>query len=98
MYLGKFYFDTKELFLLLGIALLLLSIFFKWDLWRFDQKTLLTLAIVMLLLKGLLPSIHNEAFFMHAVVTVLLTLFLPMFQVLLFYFITFFIFRVMKII
>jgi len=98
MYLGPFYFDTKEIFLILAAILLGLASFFDWPLWWFDRQTLLTLVIILLITKGLLPAIHNEAFFILAVVTIFLTLYLSFFQVVLFYFISFALFRLLKVI
>ncbi len=98
MYLGPFYFDTKELFLILAAILIAVAMFFGWSLWWFDKRALLTLVILILLTKGLLPAIHNEAFFILAVVSVFLTLYLPIFQVVLFYFISFLFFRLFKVI
>lgn len=98
MYLGPFYFDTKEIFLILASILLGAAIFFGWNLWWFDKRTLLTITILMLITKGLLPAIHNEAFFILAIVTIFLTLYLPVFQVVLFYFLSFLLFRLLKVI
>ena len=98
MYIGPFYFDTKELFLILAAILLSLASFFGWSLWWFDRRALLTLIILVLVTKGLLPSIHNEAFFILAIVAIFLTLYLPIFQVVLFYFLSFLMFRLLKVI
>jgi len=98
MYLGPFYFDTKELFLVVAAVLLGVAIALGWPLWWFDKRVLLTLIVLMLLTKGLLPSIHNEAFFILALVTVFMSLYLPVFQVILFYFVSFLMFRVLKVI
>jgi len=98
MYLGPFYFDTKEIFLILASVILTLAWVLGWPLWWFDKRVLLTLTILLLITKGLLPSIHNEAFFILAIVTIFLSLYLPIFQVILFYFISFLMFRVMKVI
>lgn len=98
MYLGPFYFDTKEIFLILAAIILSLSWYFGWPLWWFDKRSLLTLVILMLITKGLLPSIHNEAFFILAIVSIFLTLYLPIFQVVLFYFLSFIFFRLLKVI
>jgi len=73
-------------------------LFFGWSLWWFDKRALLTITILMLITKGLLPSIHNEAFFILAIVTIFLTLYLPIFQVVLFYFLSFLFFRLLKVI
>ena len=98
MYLGPFYFDTKELFLILATILISVAMFFGWSLWWFDKRALLTLVILILVTKGLLPAIHNEAFFILAIVAIFLTLYLPIFQVVLFYFISFLFFRLFKVI
>ncbi len=98
MYLGPFYFDTKEVFLLIAALLLGVAMFLGWPLWWFDKQVLLTIVIIMLITKGLLPSIHNEAFFILALVTIFLTLYLPVFHVVLFYFLSFILFRLLKVI
>lgn len=98
MYIGPFYFDTKEIFLVLAGILLALASYFGWSLWWFDKRILLTIVILMFITKGLLPAIHNEAFFILAIVTIFLTLYLPVFQVVLFYFISFLLFRMLKVI
>ncbi len=98
MYIGPLYFDTKEIFLILSAIILGLAMFFGWSIWWFDKRALLTLVILILFTKGLLPSIHNEAFFILALVSVFLTLYLPIFQVILFYFLSFLIFRLIKVI
>lgn len=98
MWFGPLFFDTKEIFLILASILLGFAMFFGWDIWWFDEKTLLTLVLLMLFTKGLLPAIHNEAYFILSIVTVFLSLYLPIFQVILFYFISFLLFRLLKVI
>lgn len=98
MYIGPFYFDTKEIFLMLAAVILALAWGLGWPLWWFDKRALLTLTILILITKGLLPSIHNEAFFILTIVTIFLSLYLPVFQVILFYFLSFLMFRIMKVI
>jgi len=98
MYIGPFYFDTKEIFLILAAVLVGLAWAFGWPLWWFDKRVLLTLMILMLMTKGLLPSIHNEAYFILVIITIFLSLYLPFFQVVLFYFISFLLFRLLKVI
>lgn len=98
MYLGPFYFDTKEVFLILAAILVGLAVAFGWDMWWFDKKILLTLIVLLLITKGLLPSIHNEAFFILAIVTIFLSLYLAPFQLILFYFVSFVLFRVLRVI
>ena len=98
MYLGPFYFDTKEIFLILAAVLIGMAMFFGWGVFWFDRQALFTIIILMLVTKGLLPAIHNEAFFILAIVTIFLTLYFAVFQVILFYFISFLLFRVLKVI
>lgn len=98
MYLGPFYFDTKEIFLIIAALLVGLALYFGWSVYWFDKRVLLTIIILMLVTKGLLPAIHNEAFFILALVTIFLTLYLPIFQVILFYFLSFMLFRLLKVI
>lgn len=98
MYIGPFYFDTKEIFLILAAILVGLAMQMGWSIWWFDKQSLLTIIILMLVTKGLLPAVHNEAFFILALVTIFLTLYLPAFQVVLFYFLSFALFRLLRVI
>jgi len=98
MYIGPFYFDTKEIFLILAAILVGLAMQMGWSIWWFDKPALLTIIILMLVTKGLLPAVHNEAFFILALVTIFLTIYLPVFQVVLFYFISFALFRLLKVV
>lgn len=98
MYIGPFYFDSKEIFLMIAALLLGAAMFFGWPLVWFDKQILLTIIVLMLVTKGLLPAIHNEAFFILAIVTIFLTLYLSLFHVVLFYFLSFLLFRLLKVI
>lgn len=98
MYIGPFYFDTKELFLMLAAIILVVAVYLDWPLWVYKPQSLLTLAIIMLLTKGLLKSINNDVFFFHAIVTLLLALFVSTFQIILFYLVSFSFFRALKVI
>lgn len=98
MYLGPFYLDTKEIFLIIAAIIIGFAMKFGWGLYWFDKRALLTLIVLMLVTKGLLPAIHNEAFFILAIVAIFLTLYLSIFQVVLFYFISFVLFRLLRVI
>ena len=98
MYFGPFFFDTKEIFLIIASFLIGFALLFGWEIWWFDKQVLLTMVILMLITKGLLPAIHNEAFFILAVISIFLTLYLPVFQVVIFYFLSFLLFRLLKVI
>lgn len=86
------------MFLIIAVMLLAAALYFNIQLMFFEPRALLTLAVIFLILKGLLPSIHNEAFFIHAIVTILLTMFLPLFQVILFYAVTFVFLKLLRVI
>ncbi|OGK66375.1 hypothetical protein A2313_04030 [Candidatus Roizmanbacteria bacterium RIFOXYB2_FULL_41_10] len=98
MHLGPFYLDTKELFLIVAALLIALAIYFGWPLWLFNSQSLLVLVIIMLVVKGLLPAIHNENFFVLSLTSLLLLLYLPLFQVLLFYSLSFALLKILKVI
>lgn len=98
MYLGPIFIDTKEIFLILASLFIGVAMFFNWDLVWFDKTSLLTLTLLILVTKGLLPAIHNEAFLILAIVAIFLTLFLPLLQVVLFFFISFVLFRLLRVI
>lgn len=98
MYIGPFYFDKKELLLIILTIIIGFAWYFGWDIYLFDKRALLTILIMILITKGLLPAIHNEAFFILAIGALFLTLFLPIFQVVLFYFLSFLFFRVFRVI
>jgi hypothetical protein len=98
MYIGPFYFDTKEIFLLVLSLLLVFAMYMGWNPVWFNARDMFTITLLILFTKGLLPAIHNEAFFMVAVAALVLTLYLPIFQVVLFYLISFVLFRLLRVI
>jgi len=98
MRIGPFYFDSKEVFLLVGAILIAVATYFEWPLWLFDKESLLVLAIIMLITKGLLPAIHNENYFVLSLVSLFLLLYFPLFQVLLFYFFSFVLLKAFRVI
>ena len=59
MRLGPFFFDTKEIFLIIAVLLLAAALYFNIDLLFFEPQALLTLSVIFLILKGLLPSINK---------------------------------------
>jgi hypothetical protein len=69
-----------------------------WNPVWFSARDMFTITLLILFTKGLLPAIHNEAFFMVAVAALVLTLYLPIFQVVLFYLISFVLFRILRVI
>lgn len=98
MRLGPFYFDRKELLLLVATMLLGASLYFTWDVILFERQALLTIGIIILITKGLLPGIHNSPFFILALIALLFTAFMPAFQIFLFYAVSFILFRLFRVI
>lgn len=98
MKLGPFYFDTKELFLMILVALLGAAFYFKWDIPYFDEQKLLLLVVLILFVKGLLPAINNNAFLIFALIVMFMSLYLETFPLLLFFFVGFGFFKLLRII
>ncbi len=98
MYLGPFYINTKELFLILAVVLLGLAWKLGWGFYWFDKRTLFIIVSAMFVTKAILPSIHNEAFFMLAIVAIFLTLYLSIFQIVIFYLLGFTLMRWLRVI
>lgn len=97
MYLGPFYLNTKELFLICGAILIAVAMYFNWQTMWFNKASLLTLTILFLLTKGLLPAIHNEPFFITALVTLIVSVYFPIYITILFFFLTFGIMKLLKV-
>lgn len=98
MYIGPFYINTKEIFLILALILLVVALRFGFEIAWFDKRSLLALVILMLGTKALIPTIHNEAFFMMAIVAIFLTLYFSVFQIIIFYFVSFALMRWLRVI
>lgn len=98
MFIGPFYFDSKELFLLFAAAILFVARFVGWAPVWFDADKLLTLLLLIIIVKGLVPGVHNQAFFVVSVVALIATLYLSLPQVLLFYLFTFLFLKIFRVI
>ena len=85
MYIGPFYFESKDLFFIFAAILIGVALYFDWSLWSYSPQTLLTLAVVMLITRGLIRSADNDIFFFHSIITLVLAIFFPFFQIMLFY-------------
>lgn len=95
-YLGKFYFEKKDLFLLLVIFILLGVLYSNYPIPLFDPKNLLVLTIIFLLAKGLILPTHDAAVFTTFLTALFLTLFFPLFKVLIFLVFAFLLLRLTK--
>lgn len=97
-YVGQFYVSKRDVFLVLGILLLGLLIYLNYPIPYFDTKQLATLFILAFFAKGLLLPTHDSVVFMTFFIGVLLTLFVPFLEVILFLFLAFLFLRVLKVI
>lgn len=98
MYLGPLYINTKEIFLIITLILLALAWKLGWGVMWFDKRSLLLIVALMLVTKTLLPSLQNEAFFILALVVIFLTLYFSIFQIAIFYLVSFTLMRWLKLI
>ena len=96
-YLGKLYFEKKDLFLILAVLLLAAAIRFGYPLPLFGPQNLLVLAIIFLIAKGLILPTHNPAVFSTFLLALFLTLFFPLFKVLIFLVFAFLFLRFLKV-
>ena len=85
MKIGPFYFEARDIFLILAALLIMLALYIKIELWLFNPQTLLTLAILVLLTRGLIRSADSIMFFVHILIAISLAAFLPFLQVIIFY-------------
>lgn len=97
-YLGKFYLEKKDLFLILVVLLLWGTIHFSYSLPLFDPQNLLVLTVIFLLAKGLVLPTHDPAVFTTFLAALFLTLFFPLFKVLIFLVFAFILLRLLKVV
>jgi hypothetical protein len=97
-YLGQFYFDRRDLFLVLAILLLLWGNYTRFPLPFFRYQDLILLLLVFVMSKGFLPATVDGVLLILFLAAVLLTLFIPLFQVLIFVVLSFVFLKIAKII
>ena len=95
-YLGKFYFDKRDLFIILTIILLLAGFKLNYPLPYFEYKNLIILSLLFLLGKGFLLTSYDSSLFTTFLIAIILTLFLPLLQVLYFLALSFIFLRLFK--
>ncbi|MBI2616545.1 hypothetical protein HYW55_00225 [Candidatus Gottesmanbacteria bacterium] len=98
LYLGPFYFHDRDVFLLLGIALLVGGWLYKVELPFGSITTLIYLSILFLLIKGFIRSEKENTLLILFITSLLLTFFVPITITLLFIFFAVVIFRVLRLI
>ncbi|MBI4129871.1 hypothetical protein HY468_00995 [Candidatus Roizmanbacteria bacterium] len=96
--IGKFYFSKKELFLLLTAVLLFLMMQYNYTVSFFNPFNLLVLTILTFLAKGFFTSVNDTPLFLVFLSAVFLTLYYPLWQIIIFYFLSFFFMKVLRVI
>jgi len=97
-YLGKFYVDKRDLFILFAVVLLLTGFRLDYPLPYFEYKNLIVLSILFLFAKGFLLTSYDSSLFTTFLVAIILTLFLPLLQILYFLALSFIFLRLFKVI
>jgi len=97
-YLGQFYIDKRDLFILLVVVLLLLGNYLDYPLPYFDYQNLIIITLLFLLAKGFLLTTYDSALFATFLTALILTLFFPLLQVLYFLALSFIFLRLFKVI
>jgi len=97
-YLGQFYFDKRDLFIILGLVLLVGAWYFKFLIPFFSYTDLFVIILIFLLAKGILLPASDSLLFLLFFSGLILLFFFPLIQVVFFLFIAFLLFRLLKII
>lgn len=97
-YIGQFYFDKRELFLILGIIVLGIIIYFNYPIPLFRPQQLFVLLILLLITKAIIPSTKDAPLFLVFLTAIILTLFVPFFTIVVFVFIALFILKILRVI
>jgi hypothetical protein len=95
-YLGQFYFEKRDLYLVLAIVLLLLGNYFAFPLPFFNYQKLIFLTLLFLLTKGFLPPTLDAILLILFMTSAFLSLFHPLFQVLIFVILALFFLKILK--
>ncbi len=82
------------------IALILIGAarYLAWPIYWFELDNLLIVTAILLITKGLMHTIAHERFFLLSLLTIFLTLYMPITQVILFYAVAFFALRGLRFI
>ena len=95
-YLGQFYFDKRDLFIVLALILLATGWYFKILFPFFSYSDLLLLTFLFLIAKGILLPASDSLLFLLFFSGLVLLFFFPLIQVFFFLFLGFLFFRLLK--
>ncbi len=96
-YIGQFYFDKRELFLILALIPLGIAIYIGYPIPIFKGSQLFVLLLLLLFSKAIIPSSKDTPIFLTFLTAVFLTLFFPFFTVILFIFVSLLGLKIVKI-
>lgn len=96
--IGKFYFNKKELFLLIAAVLIFFVMRSNYTISFFDPFDLLVLTVFTLLVKGFFTSTNDSPLLIIFLFAIFLTLYIHLFQVIIFYFLSFVFLKVLRVI
>ncbi len=83
-YIKEFYFEKRDLYFLVAVALLLYANYTGFPLPYFNYQSLIILVILFAVAKGFLPSSLDPILLIVFMTAAILTLFLTLFQVFIF--------------
>lgn len=95
-YIGQFYVDKRDLFLAAAALLLLYAQRFGYPVPYFNVNHLLFFLTLLFIAKGLVLPTHDSAVFVVFLTALVMTLYVPLFQSLVFLVLAFFFLRLTK--
>lgn len=95
-YLGQFYFDKRDLFLVVATVVILFALRFGYPIPYFNVQHLLFLLILFFIAKGLILPTHDSAIYVVFLIALGLTLYVPLFHALVFLLFAFIFLRLLK--
>lgn len=95
-YIGQFYIDKRDIFLLVAIGLLWFVVHAGYPIPYFKSEYVIFLTVLFLIAKGLILSTYDSATFIIFLITLGLTLYVPFFQSLIFLVFAFLFLRILK--
>src|SRR3989344_8288107 len=96
--IGRFYFNKKELFLLVAAVLLFIIMRSNYTISFFNPFELLVLTVFTLLAKCFFTSTNDTPLLIVFLFAIFLTLYIPLFQIIIFYILSFVFLKALKVI
>lgn len=97
-YIKDIYIEKRDIYYLLGLGLIILARHKNYPIPYLNYDALLILTTLFFLAKGLILPAHDTVVFLVFFLALILTLFIPFFQIILFLFLEFLFLRLLKVI